>query len=182
MVKKYFFIFLLKIFAFKPQFMYLYICNMPNGILIIIMPATKFKTARTLASKAKAYFSFIEGEYSLETKTGKEQKVYSREPEPATITGLALFLGFNSRQELDDYEKNGEFGHVISRSRLRVENVYEKKLLKPSPMGAVFALKNMARRDKTEDHREKETRVSTIGVEVFVSGPKPAGSEAEVVT
>ena len=45
-----------------------------------------------------------------------------------TITGLALWLGFQSRQSIYDYEKHGEFSYVIKNARLKVENAYESRL------------------------------------------------------
>jgi hypothetical protein len=140
-----------------------------------------FKTARKLANKVDAYFRFIEGEYRVETKSGKEQRIYSREPEPATITGLALFIGFNSRQELEDYEQNAEFGYVVKRSRLRVEALYEKKLHQQSPSGAVFALKNLGWKEKSEDRPSNENRTGGIKIEIVDSGPKTAENEAAVL-
>ncbi|HZY36415.1 MAG TPA: terminase small subunit [Mucilaginibacter sp.] len=140
-----------------------------------------FKTARKLANKATAYFRYIEGDYQVQTKAGKDQKIYSREPEPATLTGLALFIGFNSRQELDDYEQNGEFGYVIKRSRLQVEALYEKKLHQQSPSGAVFALKNMGWKDKPDDRQVNENRLEGIKIEIIDTGPKTAANEVEVI-
>ena len=140
-----------------------------------------FKTARKLSNKAQAYFRYIEGEYHLETKLGEGQKIYNREPEPATLTGLALFIGFNSRRELEDYEQNGEFGYVISRSRLKVEALYEKKLHQTAPSGAMFALKSMGWKEKSDENLINETRISNLKVEIIDSGPKTAESEAEVL-
>jgi hypothetical protein len=140
-----------------------------------------FKTARKLANKTEAYFRYIEGEWRVETKLGKEQKIYSREPEPATITGLALFIGFNSRQELDDYEQHGEFGYVISRSRLQVEALYEKKLHQQAPSGAVFALRSMGWKEKPDDYLINETRIASLKIEIVDSGLKTAEKEAEVL-
>jgi hypothetical protein len=59
-----------------------------------------------------------------------------------TITGLALHLGFESRQSIYDYEKNGLFSYTIKKARLRVENFYENELLGDHTAGAIFALKN----------------------------------------
>lgn len=67
-----------------------------------------------------------------------------------TVTGLALFLGFESRQSVYDYEKNGEYSYIIKRARLRVENGYEKALMSEKPTGAIFALKNMGWIEKQE--------------------------------
>ena len=67
-----------------------------------------------------------------------------------TITGLAMYLGFDSRQSLYDYEKRPEFSYIIKAARLAVENSYEKSLRSVSVTGAIFALKNMGWRDKVE--------------------------------
>lgn len=67
-----------------------------------------------------------------------------------TITGLALYLGFESRQSLYDYGNRNEYSYIIKRSQTRVEQEYEKKLHDGSCTGAIFALKNMGWKDKTE--------------------------------
>lgn len=67
--------------------------------------------------------------------------------EKATITGLALFLGFASRSSFDDYEKrNDEFSYIIRRAKLAVENSYELS----GQTIDIFALKNMGWKDKSE--------------------------------
>lgn len=68
-----------------------------------------------------------------------------------TITGLALFLGFESRQSIYDYEKDGTFSYIIKNARLRVEEGYEERLHGAIPTGAIFALKNMGWKDKVEN-------------------------------
>lgn len=67
-----------------------------------------------------------------------------------TITGLALALGFESRQSFYDYEKDSEFSYTIKRLRLSVESEYEKRLFENACTGAIFALKNFGWTDKTE--------------------------------
>jgi len=66
-----------------------------------------------------------------------------------TITGLALFLGFESRQSFYDYEKNAEFTYTIKKSRTFIEREYEELLSTGNVTGAIFALKNMGWIDKT---------------------------------
>jgi|SRR6185503_3730216 len=141
-----------------------------------------FKTARKLTNKIEAYFNYIEGEYRTETKSGKEEKKYSRDPEPATVAGLALYIGLTSLQELDDYEQNGEFGHIVSRGRLRVAAVYEKMLHNPSPSGALFALKNLCPNGRPGDRRANEDQVRYIKLMDAETGPAIAANEADVVT
>jgi hypothetical protein len=67
-----------------------------------------------------------------------------------TITGLAMYLGFDSRQSIYDYEKIPEFSYIIKEARLAVENSYEKTLRSVNVTGSIFALKNMGWRDKVE--------------------------------
>src|SRR5690348_6148818 len=90
-----------------------------------------FKTPKALAKKVDEYFIYIQGETKekkvkiSDPQTGKvklsHEIIILRNPEPATITGLVLFLGFASRQSLDDYaERNEEFSDIIARARVRV--------------------------------------------------------------
>jgi hypothetical protein len=69
---------------------------------------------------------------------------------PATITGLAIALGFCSRQSMYDYEKKPEFTYTIKTARLKVENSYEINLFGKTATGAIFGLKNMGWTDKQE--------------------------------
>jgi hypothetical protein len=69
---------------------------------------------------------------------------------PNTITGLAYFLGFADRQSLNDYQERPEYSFIIKRARARVEMAYEEKLSGQNVTGAIFALKNMGWKDKTE--------------------------------
>lgn len=76
--------------------------------------------------------------------------------EPFTITGLALALGFSSRQSLDDAAKRPGFSDVIKRAKLRVENGYEIRALGNNPTGAIFCLKNMGWEDKQQREHSGE--------------------------
>ena len=69
---------------------------------------------------------------------------------PATITGLALALGFCTRKSLLDYAEKQEFVNIIKKARLKVECEYEKRLFSGQPTGAIFALKNMEWQDRQE--------------------------------
>lgn len=67
-----------------------------------------------------------------------------------TVTGLALFLGFESRQSLYDYEQDSQFSYIIKKAKLNIEHAYEMRLNNGNCTGAIFALKNMGWKDKTE--------------------------------
>ena len=75
-----------------------------------------------------------------------------------TITGLALALGFNSRQSIYDYGKKKGFSEVVSRANLMVEHGYELRLDGASVTGPIFALKNMGWSDRQQiEYSEKVT-------------------------
>lgn len=77
--------------------------------------------------------------------------------EPFLVTGLALYLGFCSRQEFYDYGNKPEFRSVIAACRAQIEAGYEKRLDEPKPTGAIFALKNMGWRDEKHiDHKSSD--------------------------
>ena len=139
-----------------------------------------FKTARRLSNKTSAYFRHIEGKFHINSQTEKDQKIWDREPEPATLAGLALFIGFTSRKELEDYEQNGDFGYVIRRCRLKIEAAYEKKLHQQASSGAVFALKNMGWNDKADESKTSNI-ITSLKIEVIETGPKLAANEKEVM-
>lgn len=85
-------------------------------------------------------------DYFTSTKAQKESP---------TITGLALHLGFASRQSFYDYEGREPFSYTIKRARLRVECEYEKMLSGGKiAIGAIFALKNFGWTDKQEIKHE----------------------------
>jgi len=69
---------------------------------------------------------------------------------PITWTGLALSLGFCSRQSIDEYLNYDGFSDPVKRAKSLVESAYEKRLAGNSPTGAIFALKNMGWKDKSE--------------------------------
>ena len=97
-----------------------------------------FKTPEEMELKVNEYFeSFEKGE---EPVLGTKR----------TTVGLALFLGFESRQSLYDYEKRDGFSYIVKKARSFIEMNYEEMLDSKSCTGAIFALKNMGWIDRTE--------------------------------
>jgi hypothetical protein len=72
------------------------------------------------------------------------------EKEPPTWTGLALHLGFESRQSLQDYKEKEGFSYPIKKALARIEDTYEKALFNKNAAGPIFALKNFNWKDKQE--------------------------------
>lgn len=118
------------------------------------MPAGRpphFESEELLKQQVDSYFIHIQGEKVRKVdETGNIDEYWERPPEPATITGLALYLGFESRQSVYDYGEREKFSYIIKNAQLRVECEYEKKLSGNNPTGSIFALKNMGWKDKTE--------------------------------
>ena len=75
---------------------------------------------------------------------------YFQSEEIKTWTGLAIHLGFESRQSLYEYSQKPEFSYPVKKALLRIENKYEQGLDNRNPAGAIFALKNFAWKDKQE--------------------------------
>ena len=144
-----------------------------------------FISTHQLDKLIAAYFRQIAGKFHFEDLPGKgkqadelfRQKVWDRPPEPATISGLALHLGFESRAGFEDYERNGEFANTLKRARLRVEAGYEKTLL-TSVSGAIFALKNMGWLDRETAAPDDDDQ--NLYVRIVDSGIAVMGSERDV--
>lgn len=64
------------------------------------------------------------------------------ENKPLTFTGLALFLGFCSREGIDGYLGFPEFVDSVRRAKAIVQDAYETRLHGPNNSGARFALTN----------------------------------------
>lgn len=80
----------------------------------------------------------------------KAVDTYFKITETPTWSGLALYLGFESRQSLEDYKKKPDFSYPIKKALLRIESHYEKSIQSRNPAGAIFALKNFGWKDKQE--------------------------------
>jgi hypothetical protein len=148
-----------------------------------------FASVNELVNLITQYFTYIEGEYHLEPKEAKtktntdpiEQKVWDREPEPATIAGLVHYLGFSSRQAFEDHEAKGKYAGQLKRARLRIMANYEKKLHATSSSGAIFAIKSMGWDERPEIKLADEAANNVFKIEIVQSGPKLASAENEVI-
>lgn len=100
-----------------------------------------------MQKRIDAYFDECDGELLTDpsgqpilTKWG--QQIYIGK-KPYTITGLALAIGFKSRQALLNYQGKEEFHDTILRAKARVEEYAESRLYdKEGSSGAQFNLKN----------------------------------------
>jgi hypothetical protein len=143
---------------------------------------------KSYRARIDKYFITLQGKYHIEkipVKGAKnntetiDQKVWDREPEPATLSGLALAIGFTSINEMEAYERDGEFADIVKKARLRVEAEYEKRLHFQSSTGAIFMLKSQGWAERPDDNLLKEIP-KTIQIEIINPGPKLADSEKDV--
>ncbi|MBQ8803466.1 MAG: DNA-packaging protein [Tyzzerella sp.] len=106
-----------------------------------------YKTVEEMQEKIEAYFKSCEGEL-LKDDDGKPILDKFNQPillgaKPPTITGLALALGFASRQALLNYQEKDEFNDTITRAKSRVEQYAEERLFdRDGANGAKFSLSN----------------------------------------
>lgn len=127
------------------------------------MPAgrpKKFKEVEEMQAKIDDYFKNCPDFVIISAYDKNTGEFVTYNKITPTITGLALHLGFVSRQSMLDYEKREEFSCTIKKARTRIEKEYEKQLHNDKCAGAIFALKNFGWKDKVElEHNvEKSTK------------------------
>lgn len=107
----------------------------------------KYKTVEELQAKIDEYFNACKGEVLTDADGNALTDKYGRpimvNAVPPTITGLALALGFRSRQALLNYQHRAEFEDAVTVAKLRVEAYVESRLFdRDGVRGAEFNLKN----------------------------------------
>lgn len=106
-----------------------------------------YNSPEEMQEKIDEYFKLCEGEPLLDSDgvpmRNKYGKIIRDGRKPPTITGLALALGFASRQALLNYEAKDAFYDTITRAKSRVEQYTEERLFdKDGNAGAKFSLMN----------------------------------------
>ena len=114
-----------------------------------------YKTVEEMQAKIDEYFTNAKGEY-LKDSEGNIVVVKGYpviiDDYPLTVTGLALALGFLSRQALLNYQEKTEFHDAITRAKLVIEDYANKRLYdKDGVQGAKFTLTN-----NFEGYKEKQ--------------------------
>ena len=115
------------------------------------MPAGRppfYESVEQLQKAIDDYFN--KGVETKKIVIGKGETARIEEIPVPTISGLVYYLGFESRQSFYDYEEKPEFTYTVKRARLWIEKEYEAQLNIGNTVGAIFALKNMGWKDKTE--------------------------------
>jgi hypothetical protein len=105
-----------------------------------------YKTPEEMQKVIDKYFEDCSGEYIVidgAVAVDKHGHPIKTKERPLTITGLALALGFNSRQTLLNYQGKEEFMDTITRAKTRIEQYAEERLYdKDGANGAKFSLAN----------------------------------------
>lgn len=115
-----------------------------------------YKTVEEMQIKIDEYFKMCDGELLLD-KAGEiifdkwGQPIYLGQ-KPYTVTGLALALGFNSRQALLNYQGRPEFNDAITQAKLKIEDYAVQRLFdRDGVQGAKFTLIN-----NFKDYKDKQ--------------------------
>ena len=107
----------------------------------------KYKDPAEMQEKIDAYFADCEGQILKNSRgtprTDKFGNLIYVGRHPPTVTGLALALGFTSRQALLNYQAKSRFVDTVTRAKARCEEYAESRLYdRDGSMGAKFSLTN----------------------------------------
>jgi hypothetical protein len=106
-----------------------------------------YKTADEMQIVIDKYFEECKGE-ELKDAAGESRLDKYGHPiiwneTPPTVTGLALALGFNSRQALLNYQGREDYNDTVMRAKARCERYAETRLFdRDGSNGAKFSLQN----------------------------------------
>lgn len=120
----------------------------------------KYKTVEELETAIERFFQDCEGKplvdddgTAITDKHGNPVIVGSK---PPTVTGLALALGFTTRQSLLNYQGRKAFLDTITRAKSRCEEYAESRLYdRDGSRGAEFSLKYNFRWDTQQNDADK---------------------------
>lgn len=129
----------------------------------------KFNTPEEMQEKIDAYFKDCEG-HPLTDNNG--QVVFDKYGNPVfvgvkplTVTGLALALGFSSRQTLLNYQGRAAYKTIIETAKLRIENYAEMRLYDKDGMnGARFNLQNNFRHWDADKAAQDDKKAPAINI------------------
>lgn len=147
----------------------------------------KYVTAEQMQAVIDQYFEDCKGEpiigddgQLILDKYGRPFIIHQR---PPTVTGLALALGFTSRQALLDYQAKKGFVDTVTRAKSRIEAYAEERLFdRDGQRGAEFSLKyNFRWIDEKKDNEDEGHGVAELPA-VLPTPPPPGGKGDSRVT
>lgn len=137
----------------------------------------KYKSVEEIEDKIEQYFRECEGEILKDdarnpilNKFGNPVIVGKK---PLTVTGLALALGFASRQALLNYQGKKEFNDTITRAKSVVEKYAEERLFdRDGSNGAQFSLRNNFKGWNIDNEQKLEIELLKLESQVKDSQPE----------
>lgn len=144
----------------------------------------RYATVEQMQAVIDRYFEDCKGEpiigddgMPILDKWGKPFIINER---PPTVTGLALALGFTSRQALLNYQAKAAFVDTVLRAKARIEAYAEERLFdRDGQRGAEFSLKYNFRwvnDEKKDDGGESACGVAELPA--VLPAPQDAGGDA----
>lgn len=116
----------------------------------------KYKTPEELQEAINTYFESGANERIVHAANSEYRvKAYS-------VTGLALFLGFNDRQSIYDYKnRSDDFSCIIKKAITRIAQYYEENLtFGKSPTGAIYWLNVHGWNDNKKDNDQSNKDIN----------------------
>ena len=122
----------------------------------------KYETPAALEKKIDEYFETRQTEYAKDS----EGNIKSTANGPViislnapSITGMALYLGFASRQSIHDQEKREGFSYVSKKARAKVEEWVYQAVMSGAiqPSVGIFMLKQFGYTDKQQIEHSVDT-------------------------
>lgn len=152
---------------------------------------SKYKTKEEIEEKIEAYFKECEGEILKDTEGEPILDKFGHpviiKQKPPTVTGLALALGFLSRQALLNYQGKKEFNDTIMRAKTKIEAYTEERLFdRDGVNGAKFSLVNNFKgwneKQQTEfDQEEQKAKIERIKAQTeLLKSKSQLGDQEEI--
>lgn len=129
-----------------------------------------------VAELCEGFFTYIQGEYERVVNPDDEEDITVRtirDSEYPSVTGLTLFLGFDSKSTLYDYAKKDKFSYPIKRALTKIEQFHEFRVSHGDKCtGNIFALKNMGwfdavKTDVTTNGKDLPAPPSALTIEII---------------
>lgn len=122
-----------------------------------------------MQQKAERYFTECRGRvvYDEENKPvrGRDGRLLTEDEHPPTVLGLALALGFSTRNELLALQNDAVVGEVVRRSLGRCEAYLEEKLCESANGVRMALLHNFPEWGNAAAETEEEPTVWTVRLE-----------------
>ena len=140
----------------------------------------RYKTVEEMQAVIDQYFEDCKGEPIIgddgQLIIDKYGQPFIINAHPPTVTGLALALGFTSRQALLNYQAKKAFVDTVLRAKARIEAYAEERLFdRDGQRGAEFSLKYNFRWVDEKKDDSKESVCGVAELPAVLPTPPPLG-------